>query len=81
MSALLLTPDELAQLTDRTQPAAQIRALRSMGFREGVDFRVSPAGKPKVPRAAVESREEPAMIEGPRFDQLTLVRPAYGQKA
>lgn len=68
-----LTPDDLEELTDRTQPAAQIRALKSMGFREGVHFRVSPAGKPKVPVVALEPREGPVTIEGPRFDQIKTV--------
>lgn len=48
---MFLTPDEIAALTGKQRPAAQIRALRSMG----VDHRVRPDGRPVVLRAHVEA--------------------------
>lgn len=48
---MFLTPDELAELTHKQRPAAQIRALRAMG----VEHRVRPDGKPVVLRAHVEA--------------------------
>lgn len=44
---MFLSPDELAELTGKQRPAAQIRALRSMGIRH----HIRPDGRPVVLRA------------------------------
>ena len=58
---MFLSPDELTELTGKQRPAAQIRALRSMGIRH----HVRPDGRPVVLRADLADqrttvRNEPA---------------------
>lgn len=50
MADLLLTEAEIEELTDCTQPAAQIRNLRD----NGIPHTVSSKGRPRVPRAWLE---------------------------
>lgn len=50
--SLMLTPDELKDLTHYTRPAAQIRALRAMG----IDHKVRPDGSVAVLRSHVEGQ-------------------------
>lgn len=49
---MLLTRDEIADLTERRQAAAQIRWLRDRGWK----FEIGGNGRPKVLRAEVEKR-------------------------
>jgi len=48
---LTLTPEELIDLTHRTRPKAQLRALRAMG----IEARQRPDGSVAVLRTAVEA--------------------------
>lgn len=50
---MFLTPQQVAILTGKVYPSAQIRALREMG----IDHIVRPDGKPVVLRSAVEPLE------------------------
>lgn len=52
MSKTFLSSEEVADLTDRKQKAAQIKALRDMG----ISFLISATGHPKVIRSAIEGR-------------------------
>lgn len=47
---MFLSPPEIELLTDRKQPAAQIRWLEAHGWR----FEVGASGRPKVLRAEAE---------------------------
>lgn len=49
---MLLTPDELRELTDRVRYADQIAWLRQRGWR----FELSATGRPKVAKAEFERR-------------------------
>lgn len=49
---MLLSPQELRDLTDRARAADQIAWLRSRGWR----FEVSATGRPKVAKAEYERR-------------------------
>lgn len=64
---MFLTPDELAELTDRRQHRAQIRWLEARGWK----FEIGRSGAPKVLRAESERQ----MLSGPgrgRDKQLRL---------
>jgi hypothetical protein len=64
-----LTPDEIAELTSRTQPAAQRRWLDLYTWRYAVDS----DGRPKVLRAYAEVRlgaPKAVARRGPRLDGL-----------
>ena len=52
MSDLWLTPDEVAELTDKRRWTAQCRALAAMG----VPFTPNAVGRPLVERAVVVSK-------------------------
>lgn len=56
---IVLTPDELRQLTGKAQARAQMRELTHMG----VPYRVTTEGKVKVLRSDLtgEAREEPRL--------------------
>jgi hypothetical protein len=51
---VFLTDSEILTLTNRKQPAAQVRMLRAMGIRHHVRD-----GRPVVTWTAVEGRREP----------------------
>lgn len=53
MADLLLTPDEVRDLTGYRQPAKQVAVLRQ----QGVPFFLNAAGHPKVARAVIEGRQ------------------------
>lgn len=53
MSGTFLAYDELAELTGRRAYKLQIETLRKNGIR----FFLNAAGKPVVPRSAIEGRE------------------------
>lgn len=48
---MLLTPEELAELTSRVRRKAQCDVLRQMG----IPFKIRPDGSPAVLRAAMEA--------------------------
>ena len=48
--SLFLSPDDVAELTGKTRPAAQVRALRLMG----IEHRVRPDGTVLLLRSHVE---------------------------
>lgn len=50
--SLLLSPEEVAELTDRPQPKRQIEYLVAHGWR----FEVGASGRPKVARSYYEER-------------------------
>jgi hypothetical protein len=50
MMAIFLTPDEVAELTDRKFKSLQIKWLRA----NSVAFRISATGNPKVVRSVIE---------------------------
>lgn len=52
MNTLCLTHEELADLTDRQTPRAQMQWLAAHGY----PFEVSAAGRPKVLRSVVQAR-------------------------
>lgn len=54
MSALFLTPEEIAACTGRKMKSRQIMALRDMG----VPFRINATGHPVVTRSAIEGSKE-----------------------
>lgn len=56
VSETWLTPEEVAELTDKRRWSAQCRALAAMG----VPFRPNAVGRPLVERAAVLSSQAPA---------------------
>jgi hypothetical protein len=58
---MILTPAELAELTQRTRKDAQVRVLRFMG----IEHRVRPDGSVAVSRAHVE-----AVLGGGRYTEL-----------
>lgn len=67
---MFLTPEELADLTDRRRPADQARWLRENGYR----FALSAAGRLKVLRAEVDRHllgsHRPKADAGPRLDLI-----------
>lgn len=69
----ILTKDDLIDLTGFSRCSTQIRALESMGFIRGVDFRVRPDGKPRMTWAALEPQK--VSSNEPRFDLI------YAKKA
>jgi hypothetical protein len=56
---MMLSPDELFELTHRTRPSAQMRALRYMG----IECRVRPDGSVAVLRLHVEAVLGGSLIE------------------
>lgn len=72
MSTAFLTDDELADLTGLRQAAAQIRWLR----KNKVKVYERADGKPRVPRWAVESREDRPQVGqvSPNFEALRAAR-------
>jgi hypothetical protein len=64
---MLLTPDELAALTGRQRPAAQVRWLRAHGW----PHEIGADGRPKVLRAYAERRLG-ALDSTPRAPRLRL---------
>lgn len=69
MTALLLTADELRDLTDYVRPSDQCRWLRSRGYL----YEVGASGRPKVLRAEAERHLLGAVkskTKTPRFDLL-----------
>lgn len=54
MSAVFLESGEIAELTGRKIKSKQIETLRQMGMR----FWVNAAGKPVVPRSAIDGIKE-----------------------
>jgi phosphohistidine phosphatase SixA len=67
---MFLSPDELADLTDRKRQTDQARWLRENGYR----FAVSAAGRLKVLRAEVDRHllgsHRPKVDAGPRLDLI-----------
>lgn len=57
--SMFLDASELVELTDRTFKSLQIKWLRE----NGVAFRVSATGHPKVARSAIEGRAGAASAE------------------
>ena len=49
---MFLTPEEVAELTDRPQPKRQIEWLQTHGWQ----FEVGDSGRPKVSRSYAETR-------------------------
>ena len=60
---MFLSPDEIAELTGKQRPAAQIRALRSMGIRH----HVRPDGHPVVLRADLVDQQRVTGRDAPGF--------------
>lgn len=58
MSAWLLSPEELAELTGSPRKARQIAWLREHGYL----FELGLDGQPKVLRAAVEAKLSPSVV-------------------
>lgn len=58
---LFLTPDELRDLTDLEQPAAQVRWLRDHGW----VHEVGASGRPKVSRAYYDAKMAGRATEAP----------------
>ena len=64
-ATMILTAQEVTDLTHKIRPSAQIRALRAMG----VEHRVRPDGTPAVLRSAAESTQAPRRAPAePKFD-------------
>jgi hypothetical protein len=59
---MILTPEELAELTRRTRKDAQVRVLRFMG----IEHRVRPDGSVAVLRSHVE-----AVLGGGRYTEMS----------
>lgn len=62
---MILTPSELAELTQRTRKDAQVRVLRFMG----IEHRVRPDGSVAVLRSHVE-----AVLGGGRYTDTSKTR-------
>lgn len=71
---MILTTEELIELTDRRQAAAQIRWLRDRGWK----FEVGGNGRPKVLRAEAERRMLSGSVAGGkmRTKELNLAKVA-----
>ena len=65
---MFLTTDELRELTDRARIKDQIAWLEA----SGVKHWISAAGRPKVPKSAIEGGSEGAEPWTPNFSQLGL---------
>jgi hypothetical protein len=61
--SLFLDPGEVSELTDRTFKSLQIKWLRE----NGIAFRVSATGHPKVLRSVIEGRSAPAPVAKPKW--------------
>lgn len=73
--SLCLTPEELRELTDLEQPAAQVRWLRARDWQ----FEVGASGRPKVARSYFQARlgaepqeQQPASRSGSSVDLAAL---------
>lgn len=64
---MFLTPDEIAALTGKVRPSAQVRALRAMG----IEHRIRPDGSPAVLRAALDPAQRAPREALPDWSALT----------
>jgi hypothetical protein len=74
MGKMFLTREELFELTERKQAAAQRRWLTLMGYR----FEVGPSGRPKVLQEAVTERlsgtNKSHRLSGPNLAAVDALR-------
>lgn len=68
MSELVLSPDELAELTHLERPSAQIEALKAMR----IPYRERPDGTPLVVRSDVPLLRDKPAHEEPDFAAIGL---------
>ena len=68
--SIILSNEELAEITGRKRFRAQVRALRQMGIRHWV----RPDGKPVVPVSEFEGKDRKDQEVTPDFDALENMR-------